>query len=101
MLHDRAIGARRGPRWRFWVAGVNRRPGLATWRGCIAQLVEQLTLNQRVAGSSPATPTNEIKELHAIVPNLIFIVGTHCWESLQRRAQLLLGHVTIFLRHRD
>src|SRR5208282_5950360 len=25
--------------------------------GCIAQLVEQLTLNQRVAGSSPAAPT--------------------------------------------
>ena len=25
--------------------------------------VEQLTLNQRVAGSSPATPTNEIKSL--------------------------------------
>jgi hypothetical protein len=25
--------------------------------GCIAQLVEQLTLNQRVTGSSPVTPT--------------------------------------------
>ncbi len=25
--------------------------------GCIAQLVEQLTLNQRAAGSSPAAPT--------------------------------------------
>jgi hypothetical protein len=31
--------------------------------GCIAQLVEQLTLNQRVAGSSPATPTNKINSL--------------------------------------
>ena len=31
--------------------------------GCIAQLVEQLTLNQRVAGSSPATPTNQVKDL--------------------------------------
>ena len=29
-----------------------------TWHGCIAQLVEQLTLNQRVQGSSPCTPTN-------------------------------------------
>ena len=31
--------------------------------GRIAQLVEQLTLNQRVAGSSPAAPTNKIKDL--------------------------------------
>ena len=31
---------------------------LPLWHGCIAQLVEQLTLNQRVAGSNPATPTN-------------------------------------------
>ena len=29
-------------------------------RGCIAQLVEQLTLNQRVEGSSPSTPTNQV-----------------------------------------
>jgi hypothetical protein len=28
-------------------------------QGCIAQLVEQLTLNQRVEGSSPSTPTNK------------------------------------------
>ncbi len=27
------------------------------WDGPLAQLVEQLTLNQRVAGSSPARPT--------------------------------------------
>jgi hypothetical protein len=31
--------------------------------GRIAQLVEQLTLNQRVQGSSPCAPTNEIKDL--------------------------------------
>jgi hypothetical protein len=31
--------------------------------GRIAQLVEQLTLNQRVQGSSPCAPTNEIKSL--------------------------------------
>ncbi|MDF2813756.1 MAG: hypothetical protein K0S56_4787 [Microvirga sp.] len=30
-------------------------------RGCIAQLVEQLTLNQRVQGSSPCAPTNLFK----------------------------------------
>ena len=29
--------------------------------GRIAQLVEQLTLNQRVQGSNPCAPTNEIK----------------------------------------
>ncbi len=31
--------------------------------GPLAQLVEQLTLNQRVAGSNPARPTNKIKGL--------------------------------------
>jgi hypothetical protein len=31
--------------------------------GRIAQLVEQLTLNQRVQGSSPCAPTNKIKDL--------------------------------------
>jgi hypothetical protein len=31
--------------------------------GRIAQLVEQLTLNQRVHGSSPCAPTKEIKAL--------------------------------------
>jgi hypothetical protein len=31
--------------------------------GRIAQLVEQLTLNQRVHGSSPCAPTIEINEL--------------------------------------
>ena len=33
-------------------------PGLAPAAGRIAQLVEQLTLNQRVQGSSPCAPTN-------------------------------------------
>jgi hypothetical protein len=31
--------------------------------GRIAQLVEQLTLNQRVQGSSPCAPTNLFKDL--------------------------------------
>ena len=31
--------------------------------GRIAQLVEQLTLNQRVLGSSPSAPTKEINDL--------------------------------------
>jgi hypothetical protein len=31
--------------------------------GGLAQLVEQLTLNQRVVGSNPPAPTSEIKEL--------------------------------------
>jgi hypothetical protein len=34
--------------------------------GRIAQLVEQLTLNQRVPGSSPGAPTNQIKDLAEI-----------------------------------
>src|ERR1700685_1894599 len=32
----------------------------ARWGGRVDQLVEQLTLNQRVHGSSPCAPTNEI-----------------------------------------
>jgi hypothetical protein len=36
---------------------------LAVGDGCVAQLVEQLTLNQRVQGSNPCTPTNEINDL--------------------------------------
>lgn len=32
-------------------------------RGSLAQLVEQLTLNQLVAGSNPARPTNNFKGL--------------------------------------
>ena len=31
--------------------------------GPLAQLAEQLTLNQRAAGSIPARPTNKIKHL--------------------------------------
>src|SRR5262249_5418161 len=38
----------------FWSGGIF---------GRIAQLVEQLTLNQRVPGSSPGAPTNKIKDL--------------------------------------
>ena len=41
-------------------------PGLCAGR--IAQLVEQLTLNQRVPGSSPGAPTNQIKRLDLVVP---------------------------------
>src|SRR5262249_61187887 len=39
------------------------RPARAKISGRIAQLVEQLTLNQRVPGSSPGAPTNKIKDL--------------------------------------
>ena len=38
-------------------------PGLTPVGGRIAQLVEQLTLNQRVQGSNPCAPTNEINNL--------------------------------------
>src|SRR5262252_4503981 len=40
-------------------------PDHAPRLGRIAQLVEQLTLNQRVQGSSPCAPTNKIKYLLA------------------------------------
>src|SRR5262249_44951816 len=65
----RDTGQRQGGRWthgdRFATA-----PGPLCGR--IAQLVEQLTLNQRVLGSSPSTPTNFLKHLrrrkHSHVP---------------------------------
>src|SRR5216684_3223303 len=38
--------------------------------GRIAQLVEQLTLNQRVQGSSPCAPTNKIRHLATIRRNI-------------------------------
>ena len=38
-------------------------------RGRIAQFPEQLTLNQRVAGSSPATPTKQSRPRCAFTPN--------------------------------
>ena len=47
--------------------------------GRIAQLVEQLTLNQRVQGSSPCAPTNEIKALWSRTAPLgapFFVKGT-------------------------
>ncbi len=37
---------------------LRRRGELLHGHGPLAQLVEQLTLNQRVAGSNPARPTN-------------------------------------------
>jgi hypothetical protein len=37
--------------------GYMRAIRLRAVRGCVAQLVEQLTLNQRVTGSIPVAPT--------------------------------------------
>ena len=51
--HPDVIGAR------FPGAGVLR----AMKQGRLAQLVEQLTLNQRVVGSSPTSPTNDFNGL--------------------------------------
>jgi Aldehyde dehydrogenase family len=64
-----------GARW--WTEPISfakaRLLSIAIWRwkeirfdGRIAQLVEQLTLNQRVQGSSPCAPTNIIHDLSQI-----------------------------------
>ncbi len=37
--------------------------------GRVAQLVEQLTLNQRVHGSSPCSPTKKINKISALHVN--------------------------------
>ncbi len=61
----------------------------ATDTGCVAQLVEQLTLNQRVHGSSPCTPTNFlfIPLGHLLVrPQDLAVFGPRlstCGESIQ------------------
>ena len=47
---------------RGWHGYMRASVGLAG-RGCVAQLVEQLTLNQRVHSSILCTPTNEINYL--------------------------------------
>ncbi len=41
----------------------SRAAAIAFGDGCVAQLVEQLTLNQRVQGSNPCTPTNDFSHL--------------------------------------
>ena len=61
--------------------------------GCIAQLVEQLTLNQRVAGSSPATPTNKINEIAKLyVPQ-----KTACGTLAEREIGLGFAHEILLI----
>ena len=51
--------------------------------GRIAQLVEQLTLNQRVPGSSPGAPTNQINDLGGFIfPEMTnFYVQGNSWGN--------------------
>src|SRR5262249_54978061 len=62
--------------------------------GRIAQLVEQLTLNQRVPGSSPGAPTNKINHL----AGWQFFCATNCssalHSSMSRAAMLLIARCT-------
>jgi hypothetical protein len=55
-------------------------PGLdgPDFDGRIAQLVEQLTLNQRVQGSSPCAPTIDIKDLANNEVYLPAVVSAPC-----------------------
>jgi hypothetical protein len=48
-------------------------------QGLLAQLVEQLTLNQLVEGSSPSQPTSKFKELafHRLTPFFVFYDRTY------------------------
>jgi hypothetical protein len=45
--------------------------------GRLAQLVEQLTLNQRVVGSNPSASTIFLKDLMAIIDPLTGAVESH------------------------
>jgi hypothetical protein len=49
--------------------------------GCIAQLVEQLTLNQRVVGSIPTAPTNPIKDLDHLLEATPKLSGNECGKE--------------------
>jgi hypothetical protein len=49
-----------------YMPGLTREPRPRDFDGRIAQLVEQLTLNQRVVGSSPTAPTIEINEINGL-----------------------------------
>ncbi len=56
-------------------------------RGCIAQLVEQLTLNQRVVGSNPTAPTSYTIN-YLVLSSLQNFEARHWFEAslgLQRR----------------
>ena len=57
------------------VAGFDISPA-SRYGGRIAQLAEQLTLNQRVQGSSPCTPTNLFNILVLNCQSLLFFLGT-------------------------
>src|SRR5580692_5230632 len=65
------------------------------WCGRIAQLVEQLTLNQRAQGSSPCAPTNDIS-LYSLL-NLASRCGvpnTASWQDrLRARAAFCRTHL--------
>ncbi len=53
--------------------------------GPLAQLVEHLTLNQQVPGSSPGRPTNKIRELGAfcLTPFLLCYMQVIFWREMQ------------------
>ncbi len=78
--------------------------------GVIAQLVEQLTLNQRVAGSSPAYPIlfNHILNyigvywsLHSVLFTIpLFVVGVHFTTRPARHPQTQKTHRLYLRSHR-
>jgi hypothetical protein len=63
-----------------------RWPFSGSLSGRIAQLVEQLTLNQRVPGSSPGAPTMQSSGSKPVRPSRTYCVGMatfpHPWRSL-------------------
>jgi hypothetical protein len=78
----------------------------AAWRssggifGRIAQLVEQLTLNQRVKGSSPFAPTNKhkyISNLFDVAPDAATALF-ECPHHVRKRA-VLASHLVRWVFH--
>jgi hypothetical protein len=63
----------------------------AAWCGRLAQLVEQLTLNQRVVGSSPTAPTNHSKTLQPKNVNRMGARSAPCASAIASVRMLLLS----------
>ena len=69
--------------------------GLPEVFGRLAQLVEQLTLNQRVKGSSPLSPSNLFNNLREICHFSIgrFVISDHKTGLSESRDPLIIGQI--------
>jgi hypothetical protein len=70
--------------------------------GLLAQLVEQLTLNQRVAGSNPAQPTNNFNDLDTASSWALSFVDTqwtHATDPTRNNGRVSVAVSSYLCRH--